>query len=205
MNIYWLLKWQVLTVSCSWHQHIIWCSQFFSSSRESTTFFALPEANLSVQVLMCLITCTSLCLLQRAGRGVWAVAVLKQLPAPVAKFLVYSGIANRMSDFFRMAPRSLTDVVNSLTENKDLRAVFSYIFGTYGRWYTAMYHSTLWCCNNVMNNFYLHFKCPDLCQIWVVWRVEGWQGNQLRSRLLGPERGVHPVGAGCALSSLPKD
>lgn len=32
-----------------------------------------------------------------------------------------------------MAPRSLTEVVNELTENKDLRAVFSYIFGTYGR------------------------------------------------------------------------
>lgn len=32
-----------------------------------------------------------------------------------------------------MAPRSLTEVVNELTENKDLRAVFTYIFGTYGR------------------------------------------------------------------------
>ncbi|XP_076121144.1 all-trans-retinol 13,14-reductase [Alosa pseudoharengus] len=71
-------------------------------------------------------------LVKRAGRGVWAVAVLKYLPAPVAKFLVYSGLAKRMSFFFRMASRSLTDVVNGLTDNKDLRAVFCYIFGTYG-------------------------------------------------------------------------
>ncbi|XP_062389041.1 all-trans-retinol 13,14-reductase [Sardina pilchardus] len=71
-------------------------------------------------------------LVKKAGRGVWAVALLKLLPLPVAKFLVYTGLAKRMSFFFQMASRSLTDVVNGLTDNKDLRAVFGYIFGTYG-------------------------------------------------------------------------
>ena len=51
----------------------------------------------------------------------------------MAKFLVYTGLAQRLSFFFKMASRSLTEVVNELTENKDLRAVFAYIFGTYGR------------------------------------------------------------------------
>ncbi|CAJ1076264.1 all-trans-retinol 13%2C14-reductase [Xyrichtys novacula] len=71
-------------------------------------------------------------LVKRVGRGIWFLAVLKLCPAPLAKFLVYTGLVRRLSSFFEMAPRSLTEVVNGLTENKDLRAVFAYIFGTYG-------------------------------------------------------------------------
>lgn len=69
---------------------------------------------------------------QKVGRGIWFLAVLKLVPLPIAKFLVYTGLARRLSTFFQMADRSLTEVVNGLTENKDLRAVFTYIFGTYG-------------------------------------------------------------------------
>lgn len=58
--------------------------------------------------------------------------LLKLLPTPLAKFLVHTGLASRLSSFFRYASRSLTDVVSELTQNKDLRAVMSYIFGTYG-------------------------------------------------------------------------
>lgn len=58
--------------------------------------------------------------------------LLKLLPMPLAKFLVHTGLAKCLSTFFRYASRSLTDVVNELTENKDLRAVLCYIFGTYG-------------------------------------------------------------------------
>ncbi|CAL8274400.1 unnamed protein product [Lota lota] len=71
-------------------------------------------------------------LVKKAGKGIWLLAFLKICPLPLAKFLVYTGLANRLSFFFKMASRSLTDVVNELTENKDLRAVFAYIFGTYG-------------------------------------------------------------------------
>lgn len=60
-------------------------------------------------------------------------AMLKHLPAFLAELLVRSGVSKYLSAFYKMAPRSLTEVVNGLTENKDLRAVFSYIFGTYGR------------------------------------------------------------------------
>ena len=79
-------------------------------------------------------------------------AFLKICPLPVAKFLVYTGLANRLSFFFKMSSRSLTEVVNELTENKDLRAVFAYIFGTYGRaisppgvpdWGTCMSRTTV--------------------------------------------------------------
>ncbi|XP_067088656.1 all-trans-retinol 13,14-reductase [Osmerus mordax] len=71
-------------------------------------------------------------LVKKAGRSVWLMVLLKIVPLPLAKFLVYTGLANRLSFFFKMASRSLTEVVNELTENEDLRAVFSYIFGTYG-------------------------------------------------------------------------
>lgn len=70
--------------------------------------------------------------LQKASRGIWLLALLKTCPTILAKFLVATGLAERLSFFFKMASRSLTEVVNELTDNKDLRAVFTYIFGTYG-------------------------------------------------------------------------
>uniref|UniRef100_A0A4W6FJX5 All-trans-retinol 13,14-reductase n=1 Tax=Lates calcarifer TaxID=8187 RepID=A0A4W6FJX5_LATCA len=61
-------------------------------------------------------------LAKKAGRGIWLLAVSWSTAAS----------PKRLSFFFKMAPRTLTEVVNELTENKDLRAVFTYIFGTYG-------------------------------------------------------------------------
>nr|XP_055047600.1 all-trans-retinol 13,14-reductase [Misgurnus anguillicaudatus] len=72
-------------------------------------------------------------LTKKVGDGVWFMVLLKLLPAPLANFLVHTGLANRLSSFFRYASRSLTEVVNDLTQNKDLRAVLCYIFGTYGK------------------------------------------------------------------------
>ncbi|XP_077475291.1 all-trans-retinol 13,14-reductase-like [Stigmatopora argus] len=71
-------------------------------------------------------------LVLKIGRGVWFLAVLKQLPAFLAELLVRSGLVGYVSPFFKMASRSVTEVIDGLTENKDLRAVFAYIFGTYG-------------------------------------------------------------------------
>ncbi|KAL4659271.1 putative all-trans-retinol 13,14-reductase [Arapaima gigas] len=64
--------------------------------------------------------------------SVWVLAILKFFPSSVVWFLTSTGLAQWMSPFLSLAPRSLTEVVNELTDNKDLRAVFSYIFGTYG-------------------------------------------------------------------------
>lgn len=72
-------------------------------------------------------------LTKKVGDGVWFMVLLKLLPAPFANFLVHTGLANRLSSFFRYASRSLTEVVNELTQNKDLRAVLCYVFGTYGK------------------------------------------------------------------------
>ncbi|XP_043955837.1 all-trans-retinol 13,14-reductase-like [Gambusia affinis] len=71
-------------------------------------------------------------LVKKTEFGAWLLVVLKLCPLPLAKFLIHTGLVKHLSFFFKMAPRSLRDVVNELTENKDLRAVFTYIFGTYG-------------------------------------------------------------------------
>ncbi|XP_072550131.1 all-trans-retinol 13,14-reductase-like [Salminus brasiliensis] len=87
-------------------------------------------------------------LVKKCGYNVWMMAVLKLIPAPVAKFLVYTGLINLLSYFFRYGPRSLAEVVNGLTQNKDLRAVLCYIFGTYGnipKEASFSMHSLLFC------------------------------------------------------------
>ncbi|XP_026884070.2 all-trans-retinol 13,14-reductase isoform X2 [Electrophorus electricus] len=71
-------------------------------------------------------------LTKKCDRGVWMMAVLKLLPFPLAKFLACTGLADCLSHFFRYGSRSLAEVVNGLTQNKDLRAVLCYVFGTYG-------------------------------------------------------------------------
>lgn len=58
--------------------------------------------------------------------------MLKLLPLPLARLLCHSGLLPWLSPFCRMASRSLKDVVDSLTANAELRAIFSYIFPTYG-------------------------------------------------------------------------
>ncbi|KAG7252054.1 hypothetical protein CRUP_026901, partial [Coryphaenoides rupestris] len=50
-------------------------------------------------------------LVKKAGKGLWLLAFLKTCPLPLAKFLVYTGLAEHLSFFFKMASRSLTDVV----------------------------------------------------------------------------------------------
>ncbi|KPP71684.1 putative all-trans-retinol 13,14-reductase [Scleropages formosus] len=69
---------------------------------------------------------------KKAAFGAWILVVLKLFPALVVRFLIATGLAHWMSPFLSLGRRSLTEVVSGLTENKDLRAVFSYIFGTYG-------------------------------------------------------------------------
>ncbi|XP_061761456.1 all-trans-retinol 13,14-reductase [Nerophis ophidion] len=71
-------------------------------------------------------------LVKTTARSVWHMVLLKIFPAPLAKLVVYSGLLKSLSPFYKMAPHSLTEIVSELTENKDLRAVFSYCFGTYG-------------------------------------------------------------------------
>ncbi|OXB73882.1 UNVERIFIED_CONTAM: hypothetical protein H355_005711 [Colinus virginianus] len=71
-------------------------------------------------------------LVKSVNKGLWAVGLLKMLPLPLVQLLNHSGLLSQLSSFCRMSSRSVKDVVDSLTTNAKLRAVFSYIFPTYG-------------------------------------------------------------------------
>ncbi|CAI9558873.1 unnamed protein product [Staurois parvus] len=71
-------------------------------------------------------------LVKKVAHRVSDLGVLKYLPLPIALFLCRTGLVKLLSPFFRYASRSVTEVVSEFTKNKELQAVFSYIFGTYG-------------------------------------------------------------------------
>uniref|UniRef100_A0A8C3RTS3 All-trans-retinol 13,14-reductase n=1 Tax=Chelydra serpentina TaxID=8475 RepID=A0A8C3RTS3_CHESE len=71
-------------------------------------------------------------LVERVSQGTTHMPILKMVPVPLVKFLSRTGLLAWFSPFFRMTSRSLTDVVSELTTNEELRAIFSYIFPTYG-------------------------------------------------------------------------
>uniref|UniRef100_A0A8C4EAL3 Si:ch1073-13h15.3 n=1 Tax=Dicentrarchus labrax TaxID=13489 RepID=A0A8C4EAL3_DICLA len=55
-------------------------------------------------------------------------ATLKLIPQWVSLFLLKSGIADLVSPVFRLTGTGATDFVNTLTSNKDLHVIFSYLF-----------------------------------------------------------------------------
>ncbi|XP_037227518.1 all-trans-retinol 13,14-reductase [Falco biarmicus] len=71
-------------------------------------------------------------LVKSASRGTALLGVLKMVPWMLAALLCRSGLLPWLSPFCQLASRSVRDVVDGLTANRELRAVFSYIFPTYG-------------------------------------------------------------------------
>ncbi|XP_062994941.1 all-trans-retinol 13,14-reductase [Elgaria multicarinata webbii] len=71
-------------------------------------------------------------LVKSVAKGAAHMAILKMLPMPLVHFLSCSGLLALISTFFRMVSRNVSEVVAEFTTNPDLRAVFSYIFPTYG-------------------------------------------------------------------------
>ncbi|XP_075592723.1 all-trans-retinol 13,14-reductase [Balearica regulorum gibbericeps] len=71
-------------------------------------------------------------LVKSVSRGTVLVGFLKMIPRVLAGLLCRSGLLPRLSPFCRLASRSLKEVVDGLTANPELRAIFSYIFPTYG-------------------------------------------------------------------------
>lgn len=59
--------------------------------------------------------------------------ILKMVPRALALLLCRSGLLPRLSPFCRLASHSVKEVVERLTANRELQAVLSYIFPTYGR------------------------------------------------------------------------
>ncbi|XP_069809257.1 all-trans-retinol 13,14-reductase-like [Dendropsophus ebraccatus] len=67
-------------------------------------------------------------LMKKVARHVPLVAMLKIMPQSLSLLLVKSGLLHRLSPVFHLAESNHQDIVESLTSNKDLQTVFSYLF-----------------------------------------------------------------------------
>ncbi|NXO32656.1 RETST reductase, partial [Cisticola juncidis] len=71
-------------------------------------------------------------LVKSSSRGVMMLGILKMLPWFLVRLLICSRLLPHLCSFFHFASRSVKEVVDGLTPNPELQAVFSYIFPTYG-------------------------------------------------------------------------
>lgn len=71
-------------------------------------------------------------LVKLASRGAFHAILLKTLPLPVAQFLSRCGLLTRFSPFLRGSMQSLAETLQQLPASRELQAVLSYIFPTYG-------------------------------------------------------------------------
>ncbi|XP_006764069.1 PREDICTED: all-trans-retinol 13,14-reductase [Myotis davidii] len=71
-------------------------------------------------------------LVKRASRGAFHAILLKTLPLPVAQFLGRCGLLTWFSPFLRGSMQSLAEALQQLPASRELQAVLSYIFPTYG-------------------------------------------------------------------------
>ena len=54
------------------------------------------------------------------------------MPQWLATIMFKTGIADWMTKFFKYSKRSVSEVLEELTDNKDLQTVLAYNFGDYG-------------------------------------------------------------------------
>ncbi|CAG0887367.1 unnamed protein product [Darwinula stevensoni] len=70
--------------------------------------------------------------ISEAKRGTIAMGVVKFLPLWLAKIVIKLGVIDWFIPYTKWASRSIQSVLEELTDNKDLRAAFTYIFGDFG-------------------------------------------------------------------------
>ena len=71
--------------------------------------------------------------LKHSGRALAAVALLKVLPRPLSRFLIWSGLIKWAYPGMKYLKLTLSDVLNQLINDKELKAILGYSFGDYGR------------------------------------------------------------------------
>ena len=76
--------------------------------------------------------CYFLTFLQDANKSYTGAVVLKLLPKAIVNFAVSTGLISLITNFFKYSSRTLTEVVDELTNNEELKAVLCYSFGDYG-------------------------------------------------------------------------
>ena len=69
--------------------------------------------------------------IQEAHGSFNGIVMLKVLPKPLVAFLMKTGLF-RLFSCFKYTSVTLQETLDSLTDNQDLKAVLSYLFGDYG-------------------------------------------------------------------------
>jgi len=70
--------------------------------------------------------------LKEVRKSMTGFVAFKLMPEWLATFLFKTGIADWMTKFFKHSKRSVSEVLEELTDNKDLQTVLAYNFGDYG-------------------------------------------------------------------------
>ncbi|ESO82424.1 hypothetical protein LOTGIDRAFT_198008 [Lottia gigantea] len=71
-------------------------------------------------------------LIMKARAGYTGLMMLKYLPKWLCKILIFTGIIHWISEYFKYSQMSVIQVLDTLTDNIELKATLSYIFGDYG-------------------------------------------------------------------------
>jgi all-trans-retinol 13,14-reductase len=71
-------------------------------------------------------------LLREARGKTMGMVMVKVMPKWIVRILIATGLINLLTHYFKLARRSLQDVLDELTDNADLKAVVAYSCGDYG-------------------------------------------------------------------------
>lgn len=86
-------------------------------------------------------------LLKRMRKATMIMALFKIIPKWFARLIISSGLAKRLHPDLKYYERTLTNVLNELIEDKELKAVLAYSFGDYGGYLTCcVCYITPFCC-----------------------------------------------------------
>ena len=72
-------------------------------------------------------------LLKKVRKAIQFLGLLKLLPLWFANLVISSGFLRWMVPVVEYYTRSLSDVLDELTDNQELKAVLAYSYGDYGR------------------------------------------------------------------------
>ena len=59
--------------------------------------------------------------------------ILKLVPKPLVRFVISTGLINLFTSYIKYASLSLQDVLDEVTDNKDLQAALAFNLGDYGK------------------------------------------------------------------------
>ena len=72
---------------------------------------------------------------QEVRQNMLGMIMLKMKSKWFCRLLINTGLIHHITKYFKYSSRSVDEVMRELTDNEELRAVLSYSFGDYGRFF----------------------------------------------------------------------